>query len=196
MALVFGSVLVVVGCTAAAPSANIDADAAPSAEETSILQTTPAEYSPEDLAFVTDVAALLRGGEQLNELVSSRSVDDGVLALAQWDESRQMQLGVAQALAAQWRENTGSNADTALASLTGAADRDTIARLSALRADDFDREWLEAVGTLRRRTLEAANSEVAEGRNADARGLALQMVPSEQAAIDEIDQMKMRIGDG
>lgn len=162
-----------------------------------MIEAVPAEFTSDDLAFVNDATALLRSSQELSELVPSRSSDEAVTAFArQGIQTAQLQMGVAQALSIQWRNDSVPTDALAQPQVEGVASPDTVGRLSTLSGRDFDLAWMDAASSLHAFALESANSELAQGENADALGLARQMAQTEQAAIYDIKQVRMRIGDG
>jgi uncharacterized protein (DUF305 family) len=67
-------------------------------------------------------------------------------------------------------------------------DNATIANLDSLHGPGFDTLWLKSMIGLDQGTIEAANAEVANGKNVDVTSLAKQMVKARQAEIGQMQQ--------
>jgi len=189
--------LICMGCGDGSVSGAEPGAAPQGAQDAPLIEAFPAEFTSDDLAFVTDATALFRSSQELSELVPSRSSDEAVTGFAQQRiQTAQPQMGVAQALSIQSRNDSGPTDALVQAQVEGVASPDTVGRLSTLSGRDFDLAWMDAASSLHAIALESANSELAQGKNADALGLARQMAQTEQAAVDEIKQERVRIGAG
>lgn len=99
-------------------------------------------------------------------------------------------MAVLRVLRVQWNENPETMVGGGQgAPIMGMADDATIAKLSSLHANQFDTLRLQTMTLLDRGAIEMAKAEVAKDKNADAIGLAKQIVKVEQDRVGEIDQM-------
>ena len=75
--------------------------------------------------------------------------------------------------------------------MQGMVDDATMTRLASLKGAEFDRLWLQSMIGHHEGAVAMANTEIADGANADAKTLAKHIVTSQQA---EISQMKQMLG--
>jgi uncharacterized protein (DUF305 family) len=67
----------------------------------------------------------------------------------------------------------------------------TMERLETLKGAEFDTLWLQSMIGHHEGAIAMANTEIADGADADAKDLAAEIVKTQQA---EIDQMKQMLG--
>ena len=93
----------------------------------------------------------------------------------------------------QWKENpdTDPGSRRPRGHDEGMVDAATMAKLESLNGTEFDKLWLESMISHHQGAVEMAKAEIANGENADAKGLANNIVDTQQA---EIGQMKQMLG--
>ena len=75
--------------------------------------------------------------------------------------------------------------------MPGMVDDGTMSKLESLKGAEFDTLWLQSMIGHHEGAIEMANTEIADGANADAKTLAQEIVTAQQA---EIAQMKQMLG--
>ena len=70
-----------------------------------------------------------------------------------------------------------------------AAGRRVVMVERALQGADFDTLWLQSMIAHHQGAIDMANTEIASGQNPDAVGVAKSIVASQQAQIDQMNQM-------
>lgn len=78
-----------------------------------------------------------------------------------------------------------------MGAMNGMVDDATMSRLETLKGPAFDQLWLQSMIGHHEGAIAMANTEIADGANADAKTLAQQIVTAQQA---EITQMKQMLG--
>ena len=152
----------------------------------------PEGYNANDVAFANDMVTHHQQGIEMSALVPDHSGNPDVVTFAAKSASvLQSDIAVARVLLVQWNENpdakTGNSAHAT--PLKGMADQATITRLNSLRGTEFDRVWLRCMIRRDEGAIEMANAEIAEGRNADAIGIAKHVVETRRAEIIQMKQM-------
>jgi uncharacterized protein (DUF305 family) len=137
--------------------------------------------------------ALHRQGLDISALVAQRSNRADVNDFAQKSaDSMQSAMRVLRTLRVQWVDATQSetpdNVPTTPA-VKGSLDDAMLARLHASTGEEFDTLWLHSMLQLSQAEMRAANAEVASGKNPDALTLAKQIASTQQADVDEINQL-------
>lgn len=152
----------------------------------------PAGYNADDLAFADHMILHHDQGKQLSAMVPDHSVDSDVIGFAaNTGAALESDMSVLRVLRVQWNENpdTKVGAGGQGAALMGMADDATVAKLSSLRGSQFDTLWLQTMTLLDQGAIEMAKAEVSKGKNADAIGLAKQVIKVEQDRVGGIGQM-------
>jgi uncharacterized protein (DUF305 family) len=186
VALVAAS-LAVVACSHPAAHENTPTASQP------VITEAPADFNEADLAFVNEMIALHRQGLDISALVAQRSNRADVNDFAQKSaDSMQSAMRVLRTLRVQWVDATQSetpdNVPTTPA-VKGSLDDAMLARLHASTGEEFDTLWLHSMLQLSQAEMRAANAEVASGKNPDALTLAKQIASTQQADVDEINQL-------
>lgn len=155
----------------------------------------PAGYNADDLAFATNMIPHHEQAVELSALVPERSTNPEVKALAeQISAAQEPEIQTMKVLLVQWNENPDANAGNGGheghgGAMQGMVDDATIARLKTLSGPEFDTLWLESMISHHQGAIEMARAELANGENVDAKRLAQTIVDTQQAEIDQMNQM-------
>lgn len=155
----------------------------------------PAGYNADDVAFATNMIPHHEQAVELSALVPERSANPELKALAEQISAAQSpEIQTMKVLLVQWNENP--DADTGHGGheghgggMHGMVDGATMARLETLSGPEFDTLWLESMISHHQGAIEMARAELANGDNVDAKRLAQTMVDTQQAEIDQMNQM-------
>lgn len=83
-----------------------------------------------------------------------------------------------------------------MGAMDGMVDGATMARLESLKGNEFDTLWLTSMIGHHKGAIKMANTEIANGANADAKTLATQIVTTQQAEIAQMKKMGLVTNDG
>ena len=133
----------------------------------------------------------------LSALVPDRSTNPEVTKLASDIAAAQgPEIETMKVFLVQWNENPDTNTGSGHGghgAMQGMVDEATMARLESLKGAEFDTLWLQSMIGHHQGAIEMAKAEVANGENVDAKGLANDIITTQQA---EIGQMKQMLGGG
>jgi uncharacterized protein (DUF305 family) len=73
--------------------------------------------------------------------------------------------------------------------MPGMVDEATMARLTSLEGSEFDQLWLQSMIGHHQGAIEMAKTEIANGANVDAKSIAQNIVTTQQAEIDQMNQL-------
>jgi uncharacterized protein (DUF305 family) len=155
-----------------------------------VISGEPAAYNTADVAFANNMIAREEQGINMSRLVPDRSNNSDLVTFASKTAAAlQVDTQVLKALRAQWKEGPDNQTGGGGPSGTtgGTIDNATMANLASLHGPEFDTLWVKSMTGLDQGSIEAANAEVANGKNVDAVSLAKQIVKARQ---DEIGQMQ------
>jgi uncharacterized protein (DUF305 family) len=159
-----------------------------------VITGQPAGYNADDVAFATNMIPHHQQAVDLAELVSDRTTNAQLVALAnQISAAQQPEINVMKVLLVQWNENPDANSGHAGHGNTmqGMVDEATMTQLASLNDAEFDKLWLESMISHHQGAIEMAKAEIANGDNVDAKSLAENIVTTQEA---EIGQMKQMLG--
>jgi uncharacterized protein (DUF305 family) len=157
-----------------------------------LITGEPAAYNTDDVAFANSMIPSDQHAIVLSQQVPDHSRDSQLVAFAVQNASaRQSDMQVLKALRAQWREGqdgqtSGGNSGP---TPTGPIDDATVAKLDSLHGNGFDALWLKSMIGLDQGAIEMANTEISKGKNADAVGLARQIIQAMQADIGQMQKL-------
>ncbi len=162
-----------------------------------VVTGQPAGYNADDVAFATNMIPHHQQAVDLSALVPDRSSNPEVTKLASDIAAAQgPEIETMKVFLVQWNENpdtkTGSG-HGGHGAMQGMVDEATMARLESLKGAEFDTLWLQSMIGHHQGAIEMAKAEVANGENVDAKGLANDIITTQQA---EIGQMKQMLGGG
>jgi uncharacterized protein (DUF305 family) len=159
-----------------------------------VITGQPAGYNADDVAFATNMIPHHEQAVELSAMVPDRSTNAELIALAQQiSAAQQPEINVMKVFLVQWNENPDSKSGHAGHSTTmqGMVDAATMTKLQSLQGAEFDKLWLESMISHHQGAIEMAKAELANGDNVDAKGLAKNIVATQEA---EIGQMKQMLG--
>jgi uncharacterized protein (DUF305 family) len=157
-----------------------------------VITGEPAAYNGADVAFANSITAQEQQGIDISRLVPDRSTNSELVTFAaKTAAALQVDTLVLKALGAQWKEGQDKQPGAGGPSSTtgGTVDDAAIANLDSLHGSAFDTLWLKSMIGLDQGAIEAANAEVANGKNVDATSLAKQIVKARQAEIGQMQQI-------
>lgn len=157
-----------------------------------VVTGEPAGYNNADISFANGMIACGQQGIDMSPLVPDHSASTAVVAFsAQSASGLRSYVQTLRVLLVQWNENpdsktdSGGHGDTA----KGLVDPATIARLNSLHGNEFDTLWLQSMISLDQGAIEIANTEIANGKNVDATGLAKQIAGAQMIEISQMEQL-------
>lgn len=152
----------------------------------------PEGYDADDVAFGNNIIRQHQQGIDMSALVPDRSTNQELIALAAKTASAlRFDIATLRALLVQWAQdpNVKTGNDGYGVTTKGLLDQATIAKLDSLRGSEFDTLWLRSTISADVGVIEMANAEIANGKNADAIGLAKQIVDVQGAEISSMKQI-------
>ena len=183
--------LVLSSCNSPAPDRHTDHD---QTDETSVAPA-PAGFNADDVAFATNMIPHHQQAVEMSALVPDRSTNPEVIQLAERISAAQgPEIEALKVFLVQWKENpdskSGHGAHGNMA-MEGMVDAPTMAKLGSLNGAEFDTLWLQSMIGHHQGAIEMAKSEITNGENVDAKGMAQTIIDTQQA---EIGQMKQMLG--
>jgi uncharacterized protein (DUF305 family) len=167
----------------------------------------PAGVNDADVDFAKGMIPHHEQAVQMSELVPDRSSDPAVIELAAAiSKAQEPEIETMQGFLTEWtgsaatggqeRSDPGSGSgheghDMGAMGMQGMVDGATMERLETLKGAEFDTLWLQSMIGHHEGAIAMANTEIANGADADAKDLAAEIVKTQQA---EIDQMKQMLG--
>lgn len=194
----FAAALFVSACTN--PEPEHDHGAHDHGTETSTVEGQPADFNDADVAFATMMIPHHEQAVELSNMVPAHTTDPELIKLAETIAGAQgPEIEVMKVFLVQWNGGEGDGAGGHegheghdMSGMQGMVDTATMEKLQTLNGEEFDRLWLQSMIAHHEGTIEMANTEIADGVNADAKGLAERIVIAQQA---EITSMKQMLGD-
>jgi uncharacterized protein (DUF305 family) len=152
-----------------------------------------ASHNRADVVFAANMIPHHQQGLDMSAPVPSQTGNADLIKLASRIASaQQSEIPTLKGFLVQWSAqpdaDTRGPADTAMTGMVGQA---TMTKLGSLHGADYDRLWLQSMISHHQGAVDMANTEIANGLNADAIALAKRMVSTQQG---EIDQMKKMLG--
>ncbi|KUI19763.1 DUF305 domain-containing protein [Mycobacterium sp. GA-1285] len=186
----FATTLMLASCTSAS-----DGHTDQEHSDEPAISGQPAGYNADDVAFATNMIPHHEQAVELSALVPDRSTNPELKALAeQISKAQEPEIRTMQVLLVQWKENP--DADTGHGghqghggAMEGMVDDATMAKLQTLSGPEFDTLWLQSMIAHHQGAIEMARAELANGENVDAKRLAQTIVDTQQAEIDQMNQM-------
>ncbi|MGV0799681.1 DUF305 domain-containing protein, partial [Mycolicibacterium elephantis] len=106
--------------------------------------------------------------------------------------AQQPEINALRVFLVQWNENPDTASGEGHAhhgDMQGMVDEATMAKLRELNGEEFDTLWLESMISHHEGAVEMAKAEIANGENVDAKRMAQTMIDTQQAEIDQMQQM-------
>ena len=183
------AVLFLSACAKSAPAG----DAGTTQDQRPVITGKPADHNAADIAFASDMIPHHQQAVDMSALVPDRSADADVQKLASDISAAQApEIQTFKVLLVQWDENpdldTGSGKG-GQSGMHGMVDEATMARLTSLEGAEFDQLWLHSMIGHHQGAIEMARAEIANGANVDAKSIAQNIVTTQQAEIDQMNQL-------
>ena len=157
------------------------------------VSAEPAGYNADDVAFATNMIPHHQQAVDLSALVPDRSTNPEVTKLASDIAAAQgPEIETMKVFLVQWNENPDTNTGSGHGdhgAMQGMVDEATMARLESLKGAEFDTLWLQSMIGHHQGAIEMAKAEVANGENVDAKGMANDIITTQQAEIGQMEQM-------
>lgn len=165
-----------------------------------------AEFDNADVTFVHGMIPHHRGALAMAQMADGRAEDPRVTGLANRIEAAQEpEIETMTGWLEEWGEPLPEETDDSTGSMdhgsmdmggTGMEGMSTedMAALEAASGPEFDRMWLEMMVIHHRGAVEMAQTEIAEGSNADAVALAEEIADSQAAEIEEMETLLAELG--
>jgi uncharacterized protein (DUF305 family) len=157
-----------------------------------VITGEPAAYNADDFAFANNMIPADQQAIEMSQRVPDHSSNSQLVALATQDASaRQSDVLILKALRAQWRggQDDQTGGDGAGVTPKPPIDAATIAKLDTLHGNAFDTLWLKSMISLDQGSIEMATTEISKGKNADAIGLAKQIIAAMQADSAQMQKL-------
>jgi uncharacterized protein (DUF305 family) len=153
----------------------------------------PAGHNADDVAFAQGMIPHHQQAIDMATMVTGRSTNPQVIQLANKIKAAQEpEIRTLDVFLVQWKENpdtdTGHGGHGGMA-MTGMVDQPTMDKLASLKGAEFDTLWLQSMIAHHQGAIEMAKAEIANGDSVDAKGLAQNIVTTQQAEIVQIKQM-------
>ncbi|CAN5754839.1 DUF305 domain-containing protein [soil metagenome] len=184
------SLVAVVVASGLVACGNDDGAASPSITDAVVA----AEFNDADVQFAQGMIPHHRQAVEMAAIALDPSVEAGdeVQDLATRIEQAQdpeinLMTGWLDAWGQDESEGTAASEDMGdMGATDGMMTEDEMQSLADLRGDEFDRTWMEMMTRHHEGAIAMAKTEIDDGANADAIGLAEQIVDAQQAEIDEM----------
>lgn len=171
-------------------------DAASSGSSTSASASQAASFNDADVSFAQAMIPHHAGAIKMAQLAEGRAQDSRVLDLAKRIEAAQ---GPEIKTLTGWLEDWGQPTAASMSGNMGGMDMgqgssmDT-SMLESASGTEFDRMFLQMMIEHHTSAVDMAETEVANGKNADAKALAQSIVDSQTAQIKEMQTLLAEIG--
>lgn len=183
------------GCGGGGDEASGDGSTGPQIPESPVITGDPAGYNAADITFASTMVKHHQQGIELAKLVSARSGNQQLTALAdQIVAIQQPEINILNVFLVQWDENpdirTGPGGDEPRdQSVPGTVDDATVARLESLQGPQFDTLWLETMLGHHQGGVDIATREIDNGANVDAVSVAKSIVAGLNPQMSVMRQM-------
>lgn len=165
-----------------------------------------AEFDNADVTFVQGMIPHHRGALAMAQMADGRAEDPRVTELANRIEAAQEpEIETMTGWLEEWGEPLPEETDDSMGSMDhGSMDMggmdmegmsaEDMAAIEAASGPEFDRMWLEMMVSHHRGAVEMAQTEIAEGSNAEAVALAEEIADSQAAEIEEMETLLAGLG--
>lgn len=181
--LIAGAVILT-GCSGGSDTS--DTDAGSSASQS-------AEFNDADVTFAQGMIVHHEGALEMAQMADGRAQNPQVLDLADRIEAAQdPEIKTMTSWLEDWDQPTSADESGGM-DMEGGMDMGgmnmDMSGLEAASDAEFDRMWLEMMTEHHRGAVDMAETEIADGQNAEAIALAEQIVESQSAEIDEMETL-------
>lgn len=149
-------------------------------------------HNSDDIAFAQNMFPHHKQALELVDLARGRSSDPALHELASAIGAAQgPEMGELADMLRSWGQDPDAvGAHTGHdAAMPGMVDEAAVSRLESLNGSEFDTLWLESMISHHQGAVEMAEAEIANGENADAKALAERIVETQEAEIEQMNQM-------
>lgn len=185
--------LLVSSCTSPSSSSSDGHTDHTHGNESSAAAPNNAPNNAADVAFVSGMIPHHEQAVEMSALVPQRSTNPEVIKLAaDISAAQEPEIQTMKGFLAQWKVDAGTGHEGHdMGAMAGMVDDEAMAKLETLKGAEFDKLWLTSMIGHHEGAVAMANTEIAQGANADAKALASRIVTAQEA---EIAQMKKMVG--
>jgi uncharacterized protein (DUF305 family) len=166
-------------------------------------ESREATFNDTDVAFVRGMIPHHRQAIEMSRLAESRAADPRVLDLAERIEAAQQpEIETLSGWLDQWgvdmghpEDRMGGDMGHGAAGMGGMMSEDDMQALAAASGAEFDRLFLEQMVAHHTGAVDMADTEIDDGRNADAVALAESIRADQSAEIAEMERLLTELGD-
>lgn len=161
---------------------------------------SPADVNETDIAFAQGMIVHHEGALEMAQLADDRAEDPRVLDLAgRIEAAQEPEIETMTGWLEEWGEPTSAEGDHSTDGMDhGSGDmgmsEEDMSALEDASGAEFDRMWLELMTEHHEGAVEMSETEIAEGRNADAVALAEDIVESQSTEIEEMATLLGELG--
>jgi len=182
------TVLFVSSCTSPSSSSSDGHTDHAHGSESSAAAPNAAPNNAADVAFVSGMIPHHEQAVEMSALVPQRSTNPEVIKLAaDISAAQEPEIQTMKGFLAKW--NAAGHEGHDMGAMTGMVDDDSMAKLETLKGAEFDKLWLTSMIGHHEGAVTMANTEIADGANADAKELASHIVTVQQAEIAQMKKM-------
>ncbi|MBF6228671.1 DUF305 domain-containing protein [Nocardia abscessus] len=151
---------------------------------------TPTDYNDADATFLQMMYPHHAQAVQMADLVPSRSQNQQVLDLAVAIKAAQeLEMAQISTLLQQFGKPAPAANHGGMPGMPGMMSPESMGSLQSMSGSEFDRMWLSMMIEHHRGAIEMAQTELANGKNSEARKLAETVISTQQSEIDKMQRM-------
>jgi uncharacterized protein (DUF305 family) len=199
---VIGALASVVGIVALAGCATTSASNAPSAAgpSTAVAAPTSSEHNDADVAFVQGMIPHHTQAIEMAKLAAGRASNNDVKQLAsRIEQAQDPEISQMRSFLTAWgmpESGTGGMDHGTMTGMNGGSgimSDDQLRQLENATGAQFDRMFLQMMTEHHEGAIEMSKAELADGQNADAKGLAQKITDAQQAEITEMKGLLTKV---
>jgi uncharacterized protein (DUF305 family) len=187
---VLTTALVLAGCGNDSDTGGHDMGTMSTSPTTTSASAAPSgDHNEADIAFAQGMIPHHEGAIEMAKLAQGRTSNTTVLDLAtRIEKAQDPEIKTITEWLKAWGAETSPSAghDAHGTSVPGMMSAEEMDKLKAAKDADFDRMFLEGMIKHHQGAIDMANTELRQGRNADAKKLAQQIIDAQQAEITEM----------
>jgi uncharacterized protein (DUF305 family) len=202
---VIGALASVVGIVALAGCATTSASNAPSAAgpSTAVAAPTSSEHNDADVAFVQGMIPHHTQAIEMAKLAAGRASNNDVKQLAsRIEQAQDPEISQMRLFLTAWgmpesgsggMDHSGMDGMSGMDGGTGMMSDDQMRQIGQAEGAEFDRMFLQMMTEHHEGAIEMSKAELADGQNADAKGLAQKITDAQQAEITEMKGLLTKV---
>lgn len=148
------------------------------------------DHNADDVTFLQAMVPYHEQALELAEMVPAHTTDTRLITLAhQIGDEQQSEINGFRAQLIQWQQPLH---DPRGMHVDGMVDQATMDKLKALSGPAFDQLWLQSMIARQQGAITMTHNEIAHGQSPDIIDLAKSIAASQQAEVDQMEQMLRR----